>query len=307
MSILVVGSVALDSVETPFGKAERVLGGSAVYFSICANFFSKVNLVAVVGEDFPPEYFEFIKNKGIDLLGLQKQKGNTFFWRGKYSKNLNEAITLETKLNVFENFNPEIPEEYKDCEYVFLANIDPELQLKVLKQVRSPKLVAGDTMNFWIQNKPDKLKETIEYLDLLIINEDEAKELTEETNIITAGKKILTLGPKKLVIKQGSYGSLMLTDSQIFHARAYPQEKVYDPTGAGDSFAGGLLGYLAGVGNTDEKYMRQGIILGSIMASFKIEDFSVTRLKNLTYPEIASRFTEFKKINYFEDVDFNSF
>jgi sugar/nucleoside kinase (ribokinase family) len=274
---------------------------------MCAKFFSKVNLVAVVGDDFPPEYFEFLKNKGIDLLGLQKQKGKTFFWRGKYSSNLNEAITLETRLNVFENFNPEIPEEYKDCEYVFLANIDPELQLKVLKQVRSPKLVAGDTMNFWIENKPKELKETIKHLDLLIINEDEAKELAGETNIITAGKKILTLGPKILIVKQGSYGSFMFTDSQLFHAPAYPLEKVHDPTGAGDSFAGGLLGYLASTGSTEEKYIRQGIILGSIIASFKIEDFSVNRLNTLTYHEIAARFKELKKITHFEDVKSNFF
>jgi len=302
IDILVVGSVAFDSVETPFGKVEEVLGGSAVYFSVAASFFSKVGMVAVVGEDFPSLYLEFLKEKNIDIGGLKKVKGSTFRWKGKYGFDLNEALTLDTRLNVFQDFRPEIPERYRDAEYVFLANIDPELQLRVLDQVENPKLVALDTMNFWIEGKPDKLKEAVGRVDIFVINEAEAREFMQEPNLVKAAKKILSLGPKTLIVKRGEYGALMFHGDSVFSAPAYPLEFIYDPTGAGDSFAGGFMGYLANTRNAEDGVIRQAMIFGSVMASFNVEDFSLNRMKYLTYPEIERRFREFKKLCTFEDI-----
>jgi len=302
IDILVVGSVAFDSVETPFGKVEEVLGGSAVYFSVAASFFSKVGMVAVVGEDFPSLYLEFLKEKNIDIGGLKKVKGSTFRWKGKYGFDLNEALTLDTRLNVFQDFRPEIPERYRDAEYVFLANIDPELQLRVLDQVENPKLVALDTMNFWIESKPDKLKEAVGRVDIFVINEAEAREFMQEPNLVKAAKKILSLGPKTLIVKRGEYGALMFHGDSVFSAPAYPLEFIYDPTGAGDSFAGGFMGYLANTRNAEDGVIRQAMIFGSVMASFNVEDFSLNRMKYLTYPEIERRFREFKKLCTFEDI-----
>ncbi|MCX5886158.1 MAG: PfkB family carbohydrate kinase [Proteobacteria bacterium] len=302
MDILVVGSVAFDSVETPFGKVEDVLGGSAIYFSVAASFFSKVGIVAVVGEDFPSLYLEFLKEKNIDIGGLKKVKGSTFRWKGKYGFDLNEALTLDTRLNVFQDFRPEIPERYRDAEYVFLANIDPELQLRVLDQVENPKLVALDTMNFWIEGKPDKLKEAVARVDIFVINEAEAREFMQEPNLVKAAKKILSLGPKTLIVKRGEYGALMFHGDSVFSAPAYPLEFIYDPTGAGDSFAGGFMGYLANTRNAEDGVIRQAMIFGSVMASFNVEDFSLNRMKYLTYPEIERRFREFKKLCTFEDI-----
>lgn len=302
MSLLVVGSVAFDSVETPFGKAEEVLGGSATYFSTSASYFTDVKLVAVVGDDFPEEHVDFLKSREIDVKGLQKSNGKTFRWKGRYDFDLNQAHTLDTQLNVFASFKPQIPEEYKDAEYVFLANIDPVLQLEVLKQVRKPKFVACDTMNFWIEGKPDELKETLKHVNLLTINEGEARELAKEPNLVLAAKKILSLGPKTLIIKRGEYGSLMFSDSGIFSAPAYPLESVFDPTGAGDSFAGGFMGYLSNTGNVNDGAIRQAIIFGSVMASFNVEDFSLNGMKNLNYKEIEDRFKEFKRLTHFEDL-----
>lgn len=302
MSLLVVGSVAFDSVETPFGKAEEVLGGSATYFSTSASYFTDVKLVAVVGEDFPDEHVDFLKGREIDTKGLQRSSGKTFRWKGKYDFDLNQAHTLDTQLNVFASFKPRIPEEYKDAEYVFLANIDPVLQLKVLKQVKKPKLVACDTMNFWIEGKPDELKETLRHVDILTINEGEARELAKEPNLVMAAKTILSYGPKTLIIKRGEYGSLMFSDSGIFSAPAYPLESVFDPTGAGDSFAGGFMGYLSNTGNVSDGSIRQAIIFGSVMASFNVEDFSLNGMKNLTSKEIEERFKEFKRLTHFEDL-----
>ena len=302
IDILVVGSVAFDSVETPFGKVEEVLGGSAVYFSVAASFFSKVGMVAVVGEDFPSLYLEFLKEKNIDIGGLKKVKGSTFRWKGKYGFDLNEALTLDTRLNVFQDFRPEIPERYRDAEYVFLANIDPELQLRVLDQVENPKLVALDTMNFWIEGKPDKLKEAVGRVDIFVINEAEAREFMREPNLVKAAKKILSLGPKTLIVKRGEYGALMFHGDSVFSAPAYPLEFIYDPTGAGDSFAGGFMGYLANTRNAEDGVIRQAMIFGSVMASFNVEDFSLNRMKYLTYPEIERRFREFKKLCTFEDI-----
>jgi len=302
MSILVVGSLALDSIETPFGKVNEVLGGSAVYFSMSASFFADVNLVGVVGKDFPQEHIEFLKARNIDLAGLHQEEGETFRWAGRYGYNFNEAHTLDTQLNVFEKFDPDIPDQYRNAEYVFLANIDPELQLKVLNQVHQPRVIACDTMNFWIENKLEALKETIKRIDILVINEAETRELAKEANLVKACRSILAMGPKTLIIKQGNYGALMFTETSIFSAPAFPLEETVDPTGAGDTFAGGFLGCIANSHNFQEGGIRQAIVFGSVMASFVVEQFSLNRLRSLTYPEIEKRYKEFKKLTFFEDI-----
>lgn len=302
MSILVVGSVAFDSVETPFGKAEDVLGGSATYFSTSASYFTDVKLVAVVGEDFPDEHIAGLKGRGIDIGGLKKVPGKTFRWKGRYGYDLNQAHTLETHLNVFSSFNPEIPENYKESPFVFLANIDPELQLKVLEQVKRPRLVACDTMNFWIGGKPDALRKLLKKVDLFVINEGEAREFSKESSLIKAAKAILKEGPKTLIVKRGEYGALMFTGNSVFSAPAYPLEDIFDPTGAGDTFAGGLMGYLANTEDISESNIRKAIIYGSIMASFNVEAFSLERLKTLTLDEIRARYSEFKQLTHFEDI-----
>lgn len=300
--ILVVGSVAFDSVETPFGKAEEVLGGSATYFSTSASFFAGVNLVAVVGEDFPEAHIKSLSTKGIDLAGLRKVPGKTFRWKGYYGYDLNQAHTLETHLNVFSSFNPEIPAAYTDAPFVFLANIDPELQMKVLEQVKRPKLVACDTMNFWIEGKPEALKELLRKVDLFVINEGEARELSGEASLVKAAKVILGYGPRTLIVKRGEYGALMFNGGSVFSAPAYPLEDIFDPTGAGDTFAGGLMGYLANTGDISEKNIRRAIIFGSVMASFNVEAFSLERLEKLTLPEINERFAQFKVLTHFEGI-----
>ena len=301
MSILVVGSIALDSIETPFGKVEEVLGGSAVYFSLAASFFASINLVGVVGKDFPEEHLQVLQQRDVDLEGLQREEGKTFRWAGNYGYDLNEAQTLDTQLNVFSHFTPTIPDKYRRSELVFLANIDPTLQLSVLKQVHRPQVIACDTMNFWIENKLDALKETIKWTDILLINEAEARELAKEANLIKAGRSILSLGPKTLVVKQGNYGALMFTENSIFSAPAYPLEDTVDPTGAGDTFAGGFMGYLANSQSLQESEIRKAIIFGSVMASFAVEQFSIDRLRSLTFQEIENRYSEFKRLTLFEE------
>ncbi|ACM21879.1 adenosine kinase [Geotalea daltonii FRC-32] len=302
MGILVVGSVAFDSVETPFGKMDSILGGSATYFSTSASFFTDVSLVAVVGDDFQEEHIDFLRSRNIDLTGLSRVNGKTFHWKGKYGYDLNEAQTLETHLNVFESFKPVIPALYAGADYLFLANIDPELQMEVLNQMQKPRVVACDTMNFWISSKREALKKVVERVDILIINEGEARQFTGEANLVKAAKSILAMGAKTLIIKRGEYGVLMFTDSTIFAAPAYPLEEVFDPTGAGDTFAGGFMGYLANTGDTSEEGIRQAIIFGSVMASFNVEDFSLNRLKKLDYKEIESRYRGFKKMTHFEGL-----
>ncbi len=302
MSILVVGSVAFDSIETPFGQVDEVLGGSATYFSTSASFFTEVSLVAVVGEDFPDEHRQMLSGRGIDIGGLQSAPGRTFRWKGRYGFDLNEAHTLDTQLNVFESFRPDIPEHYRDAEFVFLANIDPELQLEVLQQVRNPKLVACDTMNFWIEGKRDALVKTLAHVDVLVINEGEARQLANEPNLRRAAQAILAMGPKSLVVKRGEYGVIMFTEHSIFAAPAYPLEEVFDPTGAGDTFAGGFIGYLAATRNLDEKNIRQAVVFGSVMASFTVESFSLDRLKQLQYEEIENRYREMKLLSDFEAI-----
>ncbi|MBI5328448.1 MAG: sugar kinase [Deltaproteobacteria bacterium] len=302
MSILVVGSVAFDSVETPFGKAENVLGGSATYFSAAASYFSEVKLVAVVGEDFPNEHIDFLKDKGVDVTGLQRMQGKTFHWKGRYDYDLNEAHTLATHLNVFEKFQPDIPEAYRKSSYVFLANIDPDIQWNVLLQVERPKFIACDTMNFWIEGKPDALKRLLSKVDLFVLNEGEAREFAKEPNLVKAAKKIISYGPKTIIIKRGEYGALMFNGGSIFSAPAYPLESIFDPTGAGDSFAGGLMGYLANTDDASEANIRQAIIFGSVMASFNVEDFSLNRMRTLTLKEIRERYRQFKQLTHFEDI-----
>ena len=302
MSILVVGSVAFDSVETPFGKADEVLGGSATYFSIAASYFSDVSLVAVVGEDFPDEHEEMLKERGVDTSGLKKVPGETFRWKGRYDFDLNQAHTLETHLNVFSDFDPELPEAYRKASYVFLANIDPELQLKVLDQVENPKFVACDTMNFWIESKPEVLKKLFAKVNMVVINEGEAREFAGVASLVKAARFILELGPDMLIVKRGEYGALFFHGDSVFSAPAFPLEDIFDPTGAGDTFAGGLMGHLANTEDISEGNVRKAIIVGSTMASYNVEAFSLERLKNLDTNEINSRFGEFKKLTHFGDI-----
>ena len=302
MSILVVGSVAFDSVETPFGQGDDVLGGSATYFSTAASFFDEVRLVAVVGDDFPSEHLEFLRSRNVDLSGLQVVPGKTFRWKGRYGYDLNEAQTLETHLNVFESFAPQLSPVHREADFVFLANIDPELQLQVLQQVDKPQLVACDTMNFWIEGKREALLETLKRVDIFLINEGEARQLSGEPNLMKAAAKILAMGPETLVIKRGEYGVLMFREHSVFAAPAFPLESVFDPTGAGDTFAGGFMGYLASTKNLTEAGLRQAIVFGSVMASFNVEDFSLDRMRSLRYSDIEDRYRKVKLLTEFEGL-----
>ena len=302
MSILVVGSVAFDTVETPFGKAERVLGGSASFFSVAASFFTPVNLVGVVGDDFGEEQLRAFRGRPIDLSGLERTAGLTFHWQGKYSYDLNARDTICTDLNVFEFFKPKIPASYRGSQHVFLGNIDPELQREVLEQVERPRIVACDTMNFWISGKPRELRETLKKVDVLLINDAEARELSGEWNVVKAARVIRALGPRTLVLKKGEHGVVMFSDEGSFAAPAYPLEDVFDPTGAGDTFAGGFLGYLAGSPSLDEGTLRKAVVMGSTLASFCVEAFSLDRLLTLTRPEIDGRFRLFKRLTHFESI-----
>ncbi len=303
MGILVVGSVAFDSVKTPFGARDEILGGAATYFSIAASYFAEVSIVAVVGEDFPEKHLQFLQQKGIDLSGLERRKGKTFRWKGEYGFDLNTRTTLDTQLNVFAEFAPKLPAQYRTKEYLFLGNIDPDLQRSVLEQMTRPKLVACDTMNYWIENKRDALVRTLSMVDLLVINDSETRELADDPNLIRAARKILALGPKTLVVKRGEYGVLMFSGRSVFGIPAYPVEDVLDPTGAGDSFAGGLMGYLAAAGSRDDVSLRRAVVFGSVMASFNVTDFGPTQLGNLTFTEIEARYREFRTLAHFEDLE----
>jgi len=304
MGILVVGSVALDSVKTPFGEADDALGGSAIHFSAAASFFSKVQLVGVVGEDFPEREIDFLKNRGVDFAGLQVEKGKTFRWKGEYGFDLNVAKTLETHLNVFSGFSPVIPSSFREAGFLFLGNIHPSLQGKVLDQVKRPKLVALDTMNFWIEGELPALKQVISRVDLVVINEAEARELTREASLLKAARRLQTWGPqpKTVVVKRGEYGALLFYKDGIFSAPGLPLETLMDPTGAGDSFAGGFMGYLAKSGEIKVETLKQAVIVGSVMASFNVEDFSCRRLKRLTSAEINGRIKQFKDLSHFEEI-----
>lgn len=303
MPVLVVGSVALDSVETPFGKREDILGGSATYFSMAASFFSPVRVVAVVGDDFPDTHLTMLKNRGVDLSGLVRRPGRTFRWKGRYTAHqLNEAQTLDTQLNVFETFEPELPQDYRSTPFVFLGNIDPVLQAKVLDQIAKPVLVAADTMNFWIRGKLDELKKTLSRVNLLFVNDAEARELAGESNVVRAVRRIMDLGPKTVAVKRGEYGALLFHGEKIFSAPAFPIADVYDPTGAGDSFAGGFMGYLAKCGEVTDEHLKRATVMGSVMASFAVEGFSMDRVKVLTEPEIVARFGGFSELTQFEPL-----
>lgn len=297
--ILVVGSVALDTVKTPFGEVKDVLGGSSTYFAFAASFFASVNLVAVVGEDFPAEFLNLLRSRNIDLRGLEIKKGKTFRWSGIYGYDLNERETREVHLNVFENFHPKLSPSLRKSPYIFLANIDPELHLEVIRQVKNPKLIVCDTMDIWIKNKRSTLEETLSEVDIIVLNESEARELSGEANLIKAGKSILGYGPRAVVIKKGEHGVVYISKNNFFAIPAYPLETVYDPTGAGDSFAGGFMGYLAREG-IDEKNIKYAIAYGAIIASFTVEDFSLNRLKRVTDREIETRFREFKKMTHLD-------
>ncbi len=297
MKLLVVGSIALDSIETPFGKEVNILGGSASYFSLAASMFTDVCAVAVVGRDFPEEHLDLFRSKGIALDGVKREKGETFRWEGKYGYDLGDPETLGTHLNVFENFKPVLPEEYTDIEYVFLANIDPELQLSVLNQVKSPKVVACDTMNYWIENKPDALKEVIKRVDILMLNDSETRILAKEPRITHAARTVLELGPRVLIVKRGEYGALMFSKEGIFWAPSYPLEEVIDPTGAGDSFAGGFMGFIAGQGVADHVGYKTAVVFGSVIASFTVENFSVKKLAQLRRSDVDKRFSAFLQLS----------
>ena len=300
MSLLVVGSVAFDAIETPFGKRERTLGGAASYFALAASHFTQVRLVGVVGDDFSAKDESVFKGRKIDLAGLERAPGKTFFWSGRYSKNMNERTTLATDLNVFADFNPKLPPTYVDSPFVFLANIHPSLQRSVLQQIRvKPKLVALDTMNYWIERTPKELAETLKHTHILMINDDETRQLTGEHNLLRAAKRIFKLGPKTLVIKRGEHGALMVHDRFTFSVPAYPLEEVHDPTGAGDSFAGGFMGYLAGAGRVTEATLRCAMVYGSVMGSFTVEKFGVDRLQTAKRGEIHSRAKKFARMTAF--------
>jgi sugar/nucleoside kinase (ribokinase family) len=303
MSILVVGSVAFDSVETPFGKAEKVLGGSASFFSVAASFFVPVNLVGVVGNDFGEKERAAFAGRDIDLTGLEEADGLTFHWGGKYSFDLNSRDTLFTDLNVFQTFKPKIPAAYRASRQVFLGNIDPELQRDVLDQVEKPDLIACDTMNFWISGRLEELKRTLARVDVLLINDAEARQLSGEWNLVKAARAIRGMGPKTLVLKKGEHGVIMFSEQGAFSAPAYPLEEVFDPTGAGDTFAGGFLGYLAGAPARDEATFRRAVVMGSTLASFCVEAFSLDRLLRLTRAEIDERFRLFKRLTHFETIE----
>ena len=299
--LMVIGTVAIDSVETPFGKEAEVFGGSASYFSYAASFFTPVELVAVVGEDFPVKYRRILSERSIGLEHLTVvPNGKTFRWRGKYESDLNVAHTLETQLNVLLQFKPKLKPSVEP-EHLFLANIDPELQEDVLNQIKRPKckLVACDTMNFWISSKKKKLLQVLKRIDLLVVNDGEAREITQEYNLIKAARRIQEMGPSIVVIKKGEHGALLFSDSQFFALPAYPLEEVFDPTGAGDTFAGGMIGYLVHKKRFDFDTLKRAVAHGSIVASFTVEKFGLERLRKLSIREIEKRLLEFKKICHF--------
>lgn len=300
--ILAVGSVAFDSVKTPFGEVSRVVGGAATYFSIAASFFTEVRMVAVVGDDFDETRMGVFGGRRIDLTGLQRVPGETFRWKGEYSYDLNNRTTVYTHLNVFQNFQPVIPDPYRHTPIVFLGNIHPSLQASVLDQVTAPSIVAADTMNYWIERTPEELRAVLKRVDILLINDAEARELSGEPNLVKASRLIQGMGPRVLVIKRGEYGVLMTREEGFFAAPAMPLENVFDPTGAGDTFGGGFLGYLASCGELTDRHIVRAIIYGSTLASFAVEDFSLDRLLRLQPDEVHSRFLEFKRLTHFEEL-----
>jgi sugar/nucleoside kinase (ribokinase family) len=300
MSLLVVGSVAFDALETPFGKVERTVGGAATYFSVAASFFTHVNLVGVVGDDFTPQEESVFKGRRIDISGLERASGKTFFWSGRYGHDPNDRVTLMTELNVFQTFRPQIPERFRKSRQVFLANIDPVLQASVLEQIeRRPHIVALDTMNYWIEKSPEQLRAILRQTDVLMINDSETRLLASEHNLLLAARHIFKLGPKTLVIKRGEHGALMVHRDSVFAMPALLLEEVHDPTGAGDSFGGGFMGYLASVPRVTDAALRRAMVYGSVMGSFAVERFGLERLLRLTRKEIDARAQHFAALTRF--------
>jgi sugar/nucleoside kinase (ribokinase family) len=296
-----VGSVAFDALESPYGKVERALGGAATYFAVAASFFTHVNLVGIVGEDFTEADARIFHGRTIDIEGLERAAGKTFFWAGCYSQNLNERVTLTTELNVFAEFKPRLPEKYRSSKYVFLANIAPDLQRDVLQQVKKrPKIAALDTMNYWIERSNAELRETLKHVDILMINDSETRELSNEHNLLRAAKHIFKMGPATLVVKRGEYGAMMVDKRGVFCVPAFPLEEPHDPTGAGDSFAGGFMGYLAGCGDKSEASLRGAMVYGSVLGSFAVEKFGLERLRHLKRSEIHARARHFVKLTQFK-------
>jgi sugar/nucleoside kinase (ribokinase family) len=302
VSILVVGSAAFDDIETPFGRAQHVLGGSSIYFSAAASLFAPVNLVAVVGEDMPADAYDFLAERGVDLAGLQVADGRTFHWSGRYDYDLNETVTLATDLNVFGDFQPAISGAYAESPYVFLANIHPELQQGVLRQARTPRLAMMDSMNLWIKTDRAAVEATMRRVDIVSINESEARMFANTFSVVSAARSILALGPRMVLVKKGEYGVVMFTEDDYFAVPAYPLEEVYDPTGAGDSFAGGFMGYLAEAGETSPTTLRRAVVYGSAVASFTVQSFGVERLRTLTRPEVDERYSEFIRFTRFGEL-----
>ncbi len=306
MSLLVVGSLALDTIETPFGKKDNAIGGSAVYISVSASYFIKpIRLVGIVGNDFPRNAIHFLENRDIDLEGLQiVENGKTFRWGGRYHYDLNVRDTLYTELNVFEYFKPIIPENYKKSSYICLGNIDPVLQQCVISQIENPRLVVGDTMNFWINGKKNELLKALEMMDAIVLNDSEARLLANEPNLIRAARIIMKMGPKIVIIKKGEHGAVLITQKSIFSAPAYPLENINDPTGAGDAFAGGFIGWIAKTDDLSDENLKRAVIYGSTLASFCVEEFSIERFQTLSYLEIQDRFLEFRELSRF-DTDYS--
>lgn len=294
MGLVVVGSVAFDTIETSYGRKDKIVGGSCTYCALAASFFTKPKILAVVGEDFPSEAIQFLKSRGIDTRGLRVEKGKTFHWEGRYGEDPNKRTTLKLALNVFKDFKPQLPPEYRKSEIIFLGNIDPDLQLDIVSQVESPKLIAMDTIDHWIQNKSSSLIKVMEKVDVFFANDEEVKMLAEETNLVKAGRKLLEKGPSLMVIKKGEHGALLLGRDFVFGILAHPCEEVVDPTGAGDCFAGGFLGYLDKIQSFEWKDMREAAVFGSVQASYAIEDFGINRFQSLSFSEITQRFKEFR-------------
>jgi sugar/nucleoside kinase (ribokinase family) len=294
MSLLVVGSVAFDSIDTPHGRAERVLGGSGTYLAYAASLYTNVRLIGAVGDDFTEEHVNILRQRGIDLSGLQRKKGKTFFWHGRYFADMNERETLKVELNVFGDYEPELPEKFRDSEYVFLANARPALQIKVRKQLKKPRLVFCDTMDLWIETERDELMSLLGMVDGIVLNDGEARKLTENNfpTLIGAGRQIMRFGPKYVIVKKGEHGALLLTPDGVFATAAYPLEHVFDPTGAGDTFGGGVLGYLAKTGDLSFDNLKKAIIHGTVVASFTVEKFSLDRLREISQSDLEGRYAE---------------
>lgn len=298
VDLIIVGTMALDTIETPFGKVDNALGGSATYASYAASFFSKPGIISIIGNDFPKIYIEELKKRNINLEGVKKE-GKTFRWDGYYEFDMNEAKTLRTYLNALETFKPKIPEKYKNAKYLFLANIDPSIQLEIINGIKNPKLVLTDTMNFWIEHKKEDLIKVIKKTDILLLNDSEVRQLFNTVNLVQAANKALKLGPKAVIIKKGEHGALLFTKEKHFNAPGYPLENIKDPTGCGDTFGGALIGYLAKTKNKEESNIRKAIIYASVLASHNAEDFSLERLKKINQEDIEKRFNEMKEIREF--------